>query len=105
MVHSEINDPGAKPTTANELKELSTLTEPDKWELVNSANSWHRFLAAIHAIGVSNHNDPDYDAIRFEKIATSIYNNGTPYSNLTRAYGLRQQLMYIMYNEGRIHLL
>lgn len=106
MAHSGNNDGKNPPTAlATDPDEHSRLSELDRWELVNSCKTVDDLKAAVERLGIVRGSNDVHTSVSINHNINLVYSDDYPYNTLTRAYGIRQQLMYIMYYEGKIHLL
>ena len=70
-----------------------------KWSLVNAAESFDELKKAIATVaeeGIIEGRSRTFMAERQIK-AVDLIMNGYPYNLLTRSYGIRQQMMYLMH--------
>lgn len=82
------------------------IQEIDKWGLVNAAETQDQLIAAILLIAEdgkiqSNRQDKTFDAERQVRNVILVIEVGLFPNILTRAYGIRQQAIYIRYYEQR----
>lgn len=82
------------------------MNEETKWELINTTETYEELASAIMIIaeeGVirSNRQDKSFDAERQVRNAGMVIHDGFFGNILTRAYGIRQQALYIRYYEEK----
>lgn len=106
MVHSGNSDgtdqPPASPTEAGGRLPL---TEVSKYQAIQNSKTAAQLCSAIDRIGPVKGTKATFEPKKLKEIVQHIYQHSAPFNMLTRSYGLRQQLMYIMYYENRLHLL
>lgn len=81
------------------------MEELEKWVLVNKAETVEELQEALIAIaenGKIQGRQREWDAEQQAKFVRDIYNGFRPFNNLTRSYGIRQQVMYLMYYARKI---
>ncbi len=85
---------------------LLELTEYDKFMLVNRSKTVEDLIEAVTLIDKKDPITPGIQRwMSIRVIIEGCYYGERPYIDLLCKYGIRQQLMHIMYYEGRIHLL
>jgi hypothetical protein len=84
----------------------TSLPEEDRWRLVNSCETAEELVAAILCIGIacegeipSNRQARSWKASRQMQHVVPVVAGAAPATLLTRAYGIRQQALYIQYYE------
>lgn len=82
------------------------MTESDKWLTINQCEDYEQLSNAIMAIAedgriCSNRQDKTFDAEKQVRNAYQVIEVGLFPNILTRAYGIRQQAIYIRYYQER----
>lgn len=83
-----------------------SLQDEEKWQLINATETYEELASVIMIIaedGVirSNRQDKTFDAARQARNAHLVINEGYFPNILTRAFGIRQQALYIRYYEQK----
>ncbi len=100
--------PGAtKRSSKQQENNLLELTEYDKFMLINRSKTVDDLIEAVKLLEKNGGISSNYSYGPGELIdkIMKCYKQEWTFNCITRTYGIRQQLMYIMYYEGRIHLL
>lgn len=82
------------------------MNEEDKWHIINACETYEELAAAIMIISEegtihSNRQDKTFDAAKQVRNAWLVIQGGIFPNVLTRAYGIRQQALYIRYYEEK----
>ena len=78
------------------------MEEIDKWKRINSVESIEDLKKAILDIaedGIIMGKSRPWEAVKQVKGVDAIMEKDYPINVLTRSYGIRQQMMYLMYYE------
>lgn len=96
-----------KQLSAAQENNLSEMTEYDKFMLVNRSKTVEDLIEVVKLLEKNGGIPSNYAYAPGELVNTVLqcYMKEWAYSRVTRSYGIRQQLIYIMYYEGKIHLL
>lgn len=78
--------------------ENNTMTELEKYELINSCESVAELETAIHKMGdITIRKGDVWTADTMCERIQNILQSKSPFNRVTRVYGIRQQLMYLMH--------
>lgn len=83
------------------------MTKVEIYEMVNKTETPEELATVIRRIGALNEGQilgraRSFDAERMANFCLSVYEGTDSPRTITREYGLRQQLLYFMYHDGKL---